>query len=310
MVYVPHEIGEVEQIITYDGEVFTLGDGFDQAVLSIGGRGMPSASYHTYQGYQQPFPVVRSYVIEPRSVTLSLLVVTEHRADYWEKRRQLVEALRFNRGGPLTLRHIRADGTARDLLCYPDGALDWQDESEWDAWETEIALVAHNPLFQDADVTSVRLDKAELTLSFPVTFPIAFEGVYSPIYEDIVYDGDFPAWPIIEVDGPYTTLRVENVTTGAVVGLAAPISTGEKRILDLTPGQQRLVDQNGVSRWGELWMPDSVLMAFNLRPPGLSRLVSIYEGVPGGVNRLRATFTGRTNDTACVIHYRRQFLSL
>jgi len=47
-----------------------------------------------------------------------------------------------------------------------------------------------------------------------------------------------------------------------------------------------------------------------LRPPGLSRLVSIYEGVPGGVNRLRATFTGRTNDTACVIHYRRQFLSL
>ena len=57
-------------------------------------------------------------------------------------------------------------------------------------------------------------------------------------------------------------------------------------------------------------MPDSVLMAFNLRPPGLSRLVSIYEGVPGGVNRLRATFTDRTNDTACVIHYRRQFLSL
>ena len=310
MATVPHELGEIEQIITYDGDVYTLGDGFDQAVLAIGGRGMPGARYQTFQGYREPFPTVRGYAVEPRSVSLTLFTLAERREDYWAARRRLVDVLRFNRGGPLALRHVRADGTARVLWCFPDGSPDWADESEWDAWETEIALVAHNPLFQDAVATAVRLDKAELALTFPITFPIAFEGVYSPIYEDIVYTGDFPAWPVIEVDGPYTTLQVINETTGAMVGLAGAVAAGEKRILDLTPGQQTLVDQNGVSRWGELWMPDSVLMAFNLRPPGLSRLVSIYEGVPGGVNRVKAVFTGRTDDTACRLHYRQQYFSL
>lgn len=310
MVLVPHELGEIEQIITYDGEVFTLGDGFDQAVLTVGGRGMPGASYQTFQGYRQPFPAVRSYLLEPRSVSLTLFTLAGHRSDYWSARRRLVDALRMNRGGPLTLRHIRADGTARDLLCFPDSSPTWDDESEWEAWETEIALVAHNPLFQDAEQTIVRLDENAAALMFPITFPIAFEGVFSPIFVDVLYTGDFPAWPLVEVDGPYTTLRLINETTGAVVGLAAPIGLGEKRWLDLTPGRQSLVDGFGTSRWGELWMPDSVLMAFNLRPAGMPGLMPIYEGVPGGINRIKAVFTGRTEATACRLHYRQQYFGL
>lgn len=308
--FVAHEVGEVEQIITPDGEVFTLGDGFDQAVISVGGRGMPGASYQTFQGYRQPFPAVRSYLIEPRSVRMTLFTLAERRADYWAARRRLVEALRFNRGGPLALRHIRADGTARDLLCWPDSSPDWDDESEWEGWETEIALVAHNPLFQDAAPTTLRLDQAGGALEFPITFPIAFEGFYSAIAVEVLYTGDFPAWPVIEVDGPYTTLRLVNESTGAIVGLAAPLTLGEKRFLDLTPGRQSLVDGDGVSRWGELWMPDSVLMAFNLRPAGGALLAPIFEGVPGGVNRLKAVVTGRTDATAVQIHYRQQYFSL
>lgn len=310
MAYVAYEQGEIEQIITYDGEVFTLGDGFDQAVLSAGGRGMPSASYQTYQGYRQPFPAVRGYLIEPRSVTLTLFTMAQRRADYWAARRALVQALRFNRGGPVTLRHIRADGTARDLLCFPDGSPDWDDESEWDAWETEIALVAHNPLFQDAERTSVRLDRPGGALEFPITFPITFEGFYSGIAFDIVYTGDFPAWPLIEVDGPYSTLRLMNETTGAVVGLAGAVALGEKRFLDLAPGQQSLLDGFGTSRWGELWMPDSVLMAFNLRPAGSAGMAAIFEGVPGGLNRVKAVVTGRADETAVQLHYRQQYFSL
>ena len=310
MTYVAYEQGEIEQIITYDGEVFTLGDGFDQAVLSVGGRGMPSASYQTYQGYRQPFAAVRGYLLETRSITLTLFTMAQRRADYWAARRALVQALRFNRGGTVTLRHIRADGTARDLLCFPDGSPDWGDESEWEGWETEIALVAHNPLFQDAEQATVRLDQDAAALTFPITFPIAFEGDFSPIFIDVLYAGDFPAWPVVEVDGPYTTLRLINESTGAVVGLTGAVGLGEKRYLDLTPGRQTLVDQDGVSRWGELWMPDSVLMAFNLRPAGASGLTPIFEGVPGGVNRIKAIFTGRTEATACRIHYRQQYFSL
>lgn len=310
MVVVPYELGEIEQIITHDGETFTLGNGFDQAILSVGGRGMSSASYQLFQGYQQPFPVVRSYLLEPRSVRLTLFTVAEHRDEYWEARRRLIEALRVNRGGPVTLRHIRADGSARDLLCFQDGSPDWDDESEWDAWETEIALVAHNPLFQDAEATTVRLDEGAAGLMFPITFPIAFEGVYSPVSVEIHYTGDFPAWPLIELDGPFTSVRLINETTGAVVGLASPVNAGEKRFLDLTPGRQTLIDGNGVSRWGELWMPDSVLISFNLRPAGEPGLMPIFEGVPGGINRVKAVFTGRTDLTACRMHYRQQYFGL
>lgn len=311
-----YEIGEVEQIITPDGEVYRLEDGAMRAVTQIGGRGMPGVEYDSFQGYQQPFPVVTGWTLEPRAVSMTLVLNATDRADYWQARAALIQALRFNRGGPFTLRHVRADGTRRDLYCLPDSSPEFPDEiTSWDSYELEVELVAYDPLFKDAGNTlhTTQFSLIE-ELTFPITFPILFQ---SQVYQDtitITYPGSFAAYPIIEIVGPYEWITLTHVQTGALVGLIVPIGEGEQRIIDLTPREQRITDPaappESHDKFGELMMPESNLITFNLRPKGKAWRNSPFEGVPGGENSIWIQAKGVTDSTQVAFVYRTQYLDL
>lgn len=306
------EIGEVEQIITPDGEVYHLDDGAMRAVSAIGGRGMPGIEYDSFQGYQQPYPVVVGWTLEPRTVTLQLTFNATTREDYWRMRAELIQALRFNRGGPFVLRHIRADGTRRDLMCLPSSSPVFPDDAlAWDSYVIDIELVAFDPLFKDAtSTTHVTTFNLIDELTFPATFPILFKPeVYSGAI-DLTYSGTFVAYPIVEIDGPYTSLTLTHLQTGAVIGLTVAIGTGERRIIDLTPREQAITDGDGNDKFGELLMPESNLIAFNLRPKGAAWRNSPFEGVPGGLNQLWVQATGISSDTRVSFIYRQQYLDL
>lgn len=307
-----YEIGEVEQIITPDGEVYHLEDGAMRAIAAIGGRGMPGVEYDSFQGYQQPYPVVVGWKLEPRTVTLQLTFNATTRADYWQMRADLIQALRFNRGGPFTLRHVRADGTQRDLLClsasspvFPDDVLNW------DGYVVDIELVAFDPLFKDAvSTTYVATFTPIEELVFPATFPILFIPDPYTGTIDLTYNGTFVAYPRIEIDGPYKTLKLTHLQTGAVIGLSVAIGAGDRRIIDLTPREQSIRDGAGGDRFGELLMPESNLIAFNLRPKGVPWRNSPFEGVPDGLNQLWVQASGISPYTRISIVYRGQYLDL
>src|SRR5690606_30757711 len=149
-------------------------------------------------------------------------------------------------------------------------------------------------------------------LTFPVEFPIQF-GDSLRLGDELAvdYPGDWPAYPRIDVTGPYTTLAIVNRTTGARVKLGQPIVAGETRHIDLTPGEQRIVDGAGANRFHELVLPDSDLVAFNLRPAGLPLGDSPHEGVPYGANVLRVEAAGQVaGQTQVTVTYQPRYLSV
>lgn len=307
-----NELGEVEQIITPDGEVYDLENCAARAITLIGGRGMPGVEYESFQGYQQPYPVVVGWSLEPRTVTLQLACNAATRADYWMQRAALIQALRFNRGGPFTLRHIRADGTRRDLLCLPASTPVFPDDAlGWDSYTVDIELVAFDPLFKDAvsTIQTVTFDYFD-ELAFPATFPVKFkQQVYSGNI-NLTYAGTFAAYPIIEIDGPYSSMTLTHLQTGAMLGLTVPILSGDRRIINLTPREQSLVDADDNNRFGELLMPDSNLITFNLRPKGAAWRNSPFEGVPNGINQIWIQATGVSAETRVSFVYRSQYVDL
>lgn len=307
-----YEIGEVEQIITPDGEVYNLEDGALRAISAIGGRGMPGVEYDSFQGYQQPYPVVVGWKLEPRTVTLQLVFNPTTREDYWQMRADLIQALRFNRGGPFTLRHVRADGTRRDLYCLPSSSPVFPDDTmSWGSFTLDVELVAFDPLFKDAEDTVYVTPFGLVTqLVFPATFAISFmtQTYYGSF--NIDYAGTFAAYPIIEIDGPYSSLLFTHLQTGAKIGLTVPIGEGERRIINLTPREQRITDAWGNDKFGELLMPESNLIAFNLRPAGTGWRNSPFEGVPGGQNTIYAYAAGTSHTSLITFRYRQQYVDL
>jgi hypothetical protein len=308
-----YEIGEVEQIITPDGNVFALNNGLDRAVTEIGGRGMSGIEYDTEQGYLQPHPVMTAWRLEARSARLFLSFVNQSRADYWQYREELIDYLRPNRGGPLILRHIRQDGTQRDLYCHADSSPVIDNDFDWDTVQVEIDLIAFDPLFKDPieQVESYSFSPpATEDLVFPVTLYMKFEQQTTHDTFDISYSGTFVSYPRIEIDGPYTSVLLTNLQTGAQVGLTVPILEGDKRIIDLTPNAQSIVDENGDEHFNELLLPESNLINFNLRQSGQAWENSPYEGVPNGLNQIQYQIGGLGEGTAIALYYYRQYIGL
>lgn len=309
------EIGEVEQIITPDGVVYALNNGLDRAVTEISGRGMAGVEYQAQQGYMQPFPVVTNWRLEARTVTLLLVFSSQTRPEYWAYREELLDQLRFNRGGTFTLRHIRADGTRRDLLARTVASPVFEsDLSGWPSVREEIILVAHDPLFKDPDykiVADQYTVSKDPELEFPITFPIRFEpSLYYSITLNVAYKGTFATYPLLEVTGPYSQIVFQHKQTGVSVGLTVPIKAGQKRVIDLHPLTRSIVDGNGNDRWNELLLPDSNLTAFTLRPAGKAWENSPFEGVPDGLNEIVVTATDPKSGTSATVLYQEQFVGL
>lgn len=308
-----YELGELEAILTPDGRTFLLGDGAARAVLSVGGRGAPPLTYHTVRGYRQHSATVVGWTLEPRTLTVTLAWAVTSRADYWAARAELMRVLRPNQGGPLRLRHVRSDGTQREIEAYPDSTPVFDDESAWETVEERLTFTCYDPTFYDPVPRTVTFTAAlQDRLTFPLAFPISF-GDANRLGDEVslTYEGDWPAWPRLQAVGPYTTLTILNKTTGARIKLGQPLAAGQTRTLDLTPGRQLITDGDGVSRFDELVLPDSDLAAFNLRPAGQPWGDSPHEGVPDGVNVLRVEATDQViGQTQVTITYHPRYLSV
>ncbi len=308
-----YELGELEVILGPDGRAFPLGDGAARAVLFIGGRGAPPLTYHTVRGYRQASETVVTWTLGPRTLGVTITWTVASRSEYWRARATLMAALRPNQGGPLRLRHIRPDGTQREIEAYPDSAPVFEDESGWETLEERLTFICYDPTFYDPQPRAATFNAVvQEQLVFPIAFPITF-GDPERLGDQVAvtYEGDWPAWPLIEATGPYDWLRVVNRSTGAVVKLGQPLGAGETRHLDLTPGRQTLTDGEGVNRFDELVLPDSDLVAFNLRPAGQPWGDSPYEGVPEGVNLLRVEAAGQVvGQTSVTISYQPRYLSV
>jgi hypothetical protein len=138
---------------------------------------------------------------------------------------------------------------------------------------------------------------------FPITFPIVFSPDGTVYTATITYVGNWNSYPIVTLDGPYTSATIRNVSTGVSVVLFIAIGAGEQRIIDFTPGAQSVTDGSGNDKFGDLSpSPNSDLVDFNIRP---------HPAVLNGTNDIEVTLTGGAIGTsAATIDFNTRYLGI
>lgn len=296
--------GDLHKIRTYDGNELVFPDENNRLLTYIG-YGAPPIQYITQRGYKQHGETKIDYVLDPRTVSIELWKNPAcDRATYWLNRAALHDILRPNRGGSLELTLITPDGNQRAILLDPTpGALFDTPQTDDNNWEINESLdfIAFDPIWYNADqtVTAVAQDTTQ-NLVFPITFPIVFGPGGATYSLSIVYAGTWQSYPILTINGPYTSVVIENQTTGAEIELIVPIGATESRTIDLTPGALSVYDHDGNDAFDELGA-NSNLVDFVIQPDPIA---------PGGVNDIQAQITGATAGSGFTVQYRERYFAL
>ncbi len=285
--------GDVLNIETADGLSLFVPDGV-VFVLSQGNYGAPPTQFQTRRGYRQIGETELDYTLDPRNITLTLKRNPAcTRQEYWDNRAELHEFLRPNRNGPLTLTIRQPDGNRRSLVVRADPGLEFPpeppDENHWDVQEV-LDFIAFDPIwFDPAETVFAPAASTDTDLVFPITFPIVF-GVSGVLFSTglFTYSGTWKTYPTMTLTGPYTRVTITNIQSVIALTMNVAIGVGEQRIITLTPGNQSIVDANGVNRFSELG-PGSNLIDFNIRPD---------PEVVDGKQEIRAEFTDGTGSSA------------
>lgn len=297
-------IGDTHKLTTFDGQelIFPFPE---IKLLAYGNYGAPPTQFITRRGYKQHGSTEVDFLLDSRSIDLTLWHSPAcNRQQYWDTRLALHEILRPNRGGPMTLTLIQPNGEQRALIVRADPGLTFPPDTDnnWGIDDT-IGMIAFDPVWFDPDTTDTSYDMQDATntdLVFPITFPIVF-GLSGVIFTTgvISYPGTWETYPIFTLTGPYLSVTIENLTTGIVISLVVAITEDDTRIIDLTPGAQRVVDGNGQTRYNELGT-DSNLIDFSIQPAPL---------VPNGQQTIRVTMFGGsiTLSSAHISYYNRYF---
>lgn len=291
-------IGDLLSLRTADGTTMVFSSA-TQAVLSYGNFGAPPIEFHTRRGYRQDGETVEGYTLQPRPFALELWFKPgSDRQAYWDTRARLLNLIRPNRNGPLTLTVRLPDGRQRAITARADPGPMFPpaDDNNWQVQET-IRLIAFDPVWYDpTPVTIDMLPGPDEALEFPIEFPIWF-GFEDAFQSGVItYTGTWDSDTVIALHGGYTYALIQNRETGAAIFLTTPISDVETRILDLRPGRQSIRDGSGANRFGDLG-PGSDLQTFALKPapdaPGGQQSIQILLVNPGPDAAARLTYYTR-----------------
>lgn len=226
---------EFDEYVTPDGITHNLQDFDVRAVMSYDGYGMPPIEWHTSRGPFQHGETALDYRLRPRSIRLILRWKTTERQEYWDRRGELLDALRPNRSANATpgrLRKILPNGDIREIEVQIQRGPTFGPTrpDEWEEWsfEESIDFIAHNPLFFD---------------------PIEQIYTAAPLVGigDIVCPGTFEVWPIIQYTGGITDPVITNLTTGEQITLTYAIPAPRVVTIDLTPGHKTVEDDLDVN---------------------------------------------------------------
>ena len=238
-----------------DGVQYLLHAPPSRAVLSEEGFGMPALKYNTDRYPFQSGDSVRSVVLEPRALQITVTQNYCSRADYWSGRASLLDAIRPNRIGnfnnPGKLLYYRSGGSKRQLDVIPDSGPGFAPpQGGWRAWSfTEVLrFVAHDPVWYDP---------VQHTLDINVAGAL-------PVSSDMFYNGTWAEQPSLYLVGPITNPVITNTWTDTKLALNYTFAAGETANFSLH-GQRYIIKNDGTNLVPFL-TPDSDFTTFTLEP--------------------------------------------
>lgn len=300
---------EFDIYIAPDGEEFSLNDWYGTWLLSGDGFGMPPIDYKTTRGPFQHGETPIDFFLRPRVIQFQFRVQECTRARYYTLRNKTLNYLRPNRQLVNTfnagvLRKILADGRKRDInVLVDEGPTFPFSNDSWDEWGSfnTLRFIAHDPTYFDPELEEISASASEATeLVFPITFPITFGPTI--INEDVVitYTGTWMSLPTIVITGPLGNPRVENLATGEFIELEYNVPAGKVVTIDLRYGVKTVTDDSGTNLVGTV-TSDSDLVTFH---------IATDPEAAGGVNTIRFSGAGATEDTEIKLQYYTRYIGI
>lgn len=284
---------ELQRIVTADGKIYDMPTDKVRYVLSTAnGMGLPPLDYATTRFYKQDGVTEIAYFLEPRNFSLTIGSLNNQRADVFQARQDLLNAIRPNRNGQLTYIFRYQGGSieyaiqARALSAPLSGFS--PDEYNEMRYQGALEFIAHDPTWYNYATDALAGTPSTITeLQFPITFDAnniwfgsgSLWGEFS-----ISYVGTWYSYPLITAHGQFNTLTLYHQQLDLFIEWLGYIGPTETLYIDLrnqydpqgNPTGVQIYDSNGANRFNQL-SPVSDLLNFRIEPDGI---------VPDGLNTI------------------------
>jgi len=277
--------------VAEDGITYNLYSGKNPAdLMFLDGAGMAEVRRISQRLPLQNGVTDKGYRLEPRKMTLALFVNkdTELDADLMRDKLAYIFGPTIT---PLQLKATRLDGTVRAIDCFVDGQMDFPQSDRLGASQKILVpLYAPDPTWYDPTRQSVTTNLSSGT------------GAFSVSAVGLTADD----WPVFEVTGPITNLRILHSPVGDELQITGAIPSGETWEFDLRPSYKTLKRMSdGANRLNYL-VSGTIRYLSTLRLLG-DKLTRSYGPTQNGFN---VTGTSTTGASQIVMRYYKRYLSL
>lgn len=222
------------------GTTYNLSDGTYTYDVVLNNAGMPPIRRVLKSGAYQIGAYDLGFRIEPRTLNLHLYYSVDTEAAADGRRDQIYEIFApHNANDVLNLKIARADGGVRQIDCNVQGEIGMH-ESDRIGFDQKfvVPLVCPDPIFYS---------------------PIEQLYAYDPTLgsQEIPYDGNWVEYPIIELNGPYTSPTI--YFGGTYFFLNDDIGSGVTWTIDCRYGYRTIVDGSGNSKLAGISYPQNFL---------------------------------------------------
>lgn len=175
--------------------------------------------------------------VDERLVTLECALITEDAATNETYRRKLFQAFSPFVDGTLTL---IGNTYQMSALCRTTQVPSFKDEDYTDfqvIMMFQVQLIVPSNFLEGLEQT-VKLERVSNLFKFPHRFKKSKEAISSLNIggQRVINDGDGETALVIEIIGPTTTPRVENLTTGEFIAVNTPLLAGERLLINTAFG--------------------------------------------------------------------------
>lgn len=287
--------------IIIDGNEFSLDDGVHATLVGYDGWGASPSRRLSSQGPLQHGDTDEGQRLQPRFGSLVLQAPSTELDDLYIAREALLDLI--NPEDEIILKWDLPYGTRQfDVVYYDDMQMAWEPR-EWANLKFAVVLKASDPTCYDPTVQiKTFVGTASTAFLVPLTLNVFVGGSTIDQVQTVEYEGNWNAYPTVQIDGPATNPIVENLETGEKLdftGLA--LASGQSRIVDTRYGFKTVVDGSGVNQIQDL-TDDSDLATFHIERK------RAYESHKN--NDLKVTVSGVDSNTRVVVRWNNRFIGI
>lgn len=229
---------------------------------------------------------VRHIQPQARTITWPIRVRADTHVELVAGWRTIARAFTMTRRlGPGTLRVMRPDGDAREILAYYEAGIEGE-PGQGHTYDTAVlSLYCEDPFWRAvAPVSALYSNGAPVSYLDPylTVSPSSVLGATTAVNA-----GDVEAWPSWTIVGPASQVQATNSTTGEAFALSATLLAGETATISTDPPTVR-------GPAGQIWTknldwPGAVLWALQ---PGLNNVDLAVSGAAAGT-QITLSYTPR-----------------